>query len=259
MEYLKNKFGLENKTALVTGGNGGLGLAIAKGLGMAGAKVVIIGRNDEKNRKSEAELVEQGTQVYCVKADVTQSKDVRHAVAMAMDRFGSLDILVNSAGITMAAPAHQMTESQFGEVMSTNLKGTLLCCQEAYKVMKGIPQSPTKIINIASAYGFFGGAFVSAYSASKGGVIQLTRSLAVEWASKNIRVNAIVPGWFETAMTATMRMVPDSVKNIIRRTPLGRFGAPDEVAGTAVFLSSRSSDFLTGACIVVDGGYSITM
>jgi 2-deoxy-D-gluconate 3-dehydrogenase len=122
--------------------------------------------------------------------------------------------------------------------------------------MKGARNRPAKIINVGSAYSKFGGAFVAAYSASKGGVVQLTRSLAVEWAPKNICVNAIVPGWFETEMTAPMRMVPDSLKNIIKRTPMGRLGLPDELAGAAVFLASPASDFITGICLWVDGGYS---
>ena len=256
-EYLKRQFGLDGKVALITGGNSGLGLAMAKGLGKAGANVVIIGRNEDKNSRAQGELLEEAINAIAFKADVTQINEIRHAIAMAVDKFGSLDVLVNSAGVTMAVPAHQMTDLQWSTVISTNLKGTLLCCQEAFRVMKGAREKPAKIINVAGVYGFLGGSFVSAYSASKGAVVQLTRSLAVEWAARNIRVNAIVPGWFETPMTATIRMAPDTARGIMRRTPLGRFGLPEEVAGTAVFLASKAADFITGACISVDGGFSI--
>ncbi len=256
-EYLLGQFGLEEKVVLVTGGNSGLGLAIAKGLGKAGAKVAIVGRNEEKNTGAEGVLLEEGIEAMALKADVTKSGEIRQAVARTVDKFGALDILVNSAGITLAVPSHQVTESQWSNVLSTNLKGTLICCQEAYRLMKGTRDDPAKIINIASAFGFFGGSFVAAYAASKGGVVQLTRSLAVEWGTRHIRANAIVPGWFETPMTAPMRMVPDTARGIIRRTPLGRFGLPDEVAGTAVFLASKAANYITGASIWVDGGYSI--
>lgn len=258
MNFIEKQFGLSDKVALITGGNGGLGLAIARGLGAAGAKVVVLGRNEEKNKEAEGKLLEENIDAISVKADVTKAQEIRQAVARALDKHGGLDILVNSAGITMASPAHQVTEPQWSSVISTNLKGTLLCCREAYRVMKPRREEPAKIINIAGIYGALGGSFVVAYAASKGGVIQLTRSLAVEWAPKNIRVNAIVPGWFETAMTAPIRMAPDSAKVIMRRTPLGRFGKPDEIAGTAVFLASRASDFITGACIWVDGGFSVS-
>jgi len=258
MNFLEKQFGLNNKVALVTGGNSGLGLAVAKGLGAAGAKVVILGRNEEKNERATGKLLEEGIDATAVGADVTEAREVRQAVARALDKYGGLDILVNSAGITMASPAHQVTELQWSSVISTNLKGAMLCCQEAYRVMKPSRENPSKIINIAGIYGTLGGTHVAAYAASKGGLIQLTRSLAVEWAPKNIRVNAIMPGWFETAMTAPIRMVPDSAKSIIRRTPLGRFGKPDEIAGAAVFLASGASDFITGACVYVDGGFSIS-
>ena len=234
-----------------------MGLAMARGLGKAGARIVIVGRSEEKSSRALGGLLEDEITAIAVKGDVTQVNEIRNAVAVAMDKFGSLDALVNSAGVSMAIPAHQMTDAQWSTVISTNLKGTLMCCQEVFRVMKGTKEKPAKIINIAGMYGFFGGAFVSAYSASKGAVVQLTRSLAVEWAPRNIRVNAIVPGWFETAMTAPIRMAPDTARGILRRTPIGRFGLPEEVAGAAVFLASRASDFITGACISVDGGFSI--
>jgi len=234
-----------------------LGFAIASGMGMAGGKVAILGRNEDKNDDALGKLIEENIEAISIKADVTQPKEIRQAVARTVDKFGGLDVLVNCAGIALAAPSHQLTDSQWTSVISTNLKGTFMCCQESYRVMKGARDDPARIINIASAFGFFGGAFVAAYAASKGGVVQLTRSLAVEWAPKHIRVNAIVPGWFETAMTAPMRMVPDTARGILRRTPLGRFGLPDEVAGTAVFLASKASNYLTGTTIWVDGGYSI--
>lgn len=254
--YLMDVFGLSDKTAFVTGGNSGLGLSIARGLGRAGANIVIAGRNEEKNKLAQESLIEEEIEVKTVVADVTKSGEVRHAIAGAMDTYSSIDILVNSAGITMASPAHRITEPQWAEVLNVNLKGTLLCCQEAGRVMKGTTENPAKIINIAGLYGFFGGSFVAAYAASKGGVVQLTKSLAVEWARRYILVNAIVPGWFETTMTAPMRMTPDTARGILRSTPLGRFGAPDEINGTALFLASRASNFITGSCVWVDGGYS---
>lgn len=254
--YLEDMFSLDGRVALVTGGNGGLGLGMALGLGRAGAKVLIAARNGDKNAAAEGTLREEGIEAGSIKCDVTQSNDVRSAVALAVDKFGSLDVLINSAGVSRPAPANQITTKQWDEVLNVNLRGTLNCSQEAFRVMKGTKERPTKIINIGSTYSMFGGAFVAAYGASKGGVVQLTKSLAVEWARKHICVNAIMPGWFETDMTAPIRMVPDTIKTIIKRTPMGRLGQPKEVAGAAVFLASQASDFITGACLWVDGGYS---
>lgn len=254
--YLESLFSLEGRVALVTGGNGGLGLAIALGLGKAGAKVVIGARNEEKNKKALDILHEEGVEAIACKMDVTREAEVASAVENTVERYGALDILVNNAGVSKPAPAHQLNEATWNQVIAVNLTGVLICSREAVKVMKGTKERPAKIINIGSAYSRFGGAYVSAYSASKGGVIQLTRSLAVEWAPRYICVNAILPGWFETEMTAPLKMAPDSLKSIIKRTPFGRFGKPDELAGTAVFLASSASDFITGACVWVDGGYS---
>lgn len=254
--YLESLFGLEGKVALVTGGNGGLGLAIAMGLGRAGAKVVIGARNEDKNKKALDMLHEEGVEAIACKMDVTREEEVKSAVDTAIEKYGSLDILVNNAGISRPAAAHQLNETTWSQVIAVNLTGVLVCSREVVKVMKGTRERPAKIINIGSAYSRFGGAYVSAYAASKGGVVQLTRSLAVEWAPRNICVNAILPGWFDTEMTAPLKMAPDSLKGIIKRTPFGRFGKPDEVAGAAVFLASSASDFITGACLWVDGGYS---
>lgn len=254
--YLESLFGLDGRVALVTGGNGGLGLAIALALGKAGAKIVIGARNEAKNKKALDALHEEGVDAIACKMDVTHEADVSAAIEAAIEKYGSLDILVNNAGISRPAPAHQLNETTWNQVIAVNLTGVLICSREAVKVMKGTKDKPAKIINIGSAYSRFGGAYVSAYSASKGGVIQLTRSLAVEWAARHICVNAVLPGWFETEMTAPLKIAPDNLKNIIKRTPFGRFGKPEELAGAAVFLASSASDFITGACVWVDGGYS---
>jgi len=255
--HLESLFGLSGRVALVTGGNGGLGMGMALGLGRAGAKLAIVGRSEQKNARAEGMMREEGIEAVALKGDVTRVADVREVIARTVDQFGALDILVNNAGISRPTPATQITSASWDQVMEINLKSVLVCSQEAARVMKGARNRPAKIINVGSAYSKFGGSFVAAYAASKGGVAQLTKSLAVEWAPKNICVNAIVPGWFETEMTAPLRMVPDSIKSIIKRTPMGRFGLPDELAGAAVFLASPASDFITGVSLWVDGGYSV--
>ncbi len=251
---MKN-FDLTGKTAIVTGGNGGIGLGIARGLATAGASVVIAGRNEEKSNRALAELHKLGNQHLSVNCDVGRMDDIDRCVETTLDEFGEIDILVNNAGLVRGGAAEILPEDAWDEVIDINLKGTLRFCQAVYGHLKNAGGG--KIINIGSMYSLFGSPGSVAYAASKGGVVQLTRSLATSWAQDNIQVNVILPGWISTDMTAAAMDNKPFYDMIIARTPEGRFGEPDELAGAAVFLASAASDFVTGISLPVDGGYSI--
>jgi 2-deoxy-D-gluconate 3-dehydrogenase len=247
-----DRLSLEGKAALVTGGNGGLGNAIARGLGDAGALVVVSGRNPSKNASAAAEF---GEQASVVELDVRDESAVDLTVSQVVDRFGRLDILVNCAGSFRGGPATALALDAWNEVLSSHLTGAFLCARSAARVMVDAGRGG-KIINIGSMYSIFGAPDFAAYGAAKAGVLGLTRSLAVELGRHNIQVNAILPGWYETDLT---KGTPDTPlgDEIRRRTPLGRWGRPDDLVGLALFLSSPASDFVTGACIPADGGYSV--
>lgn len=249
-------FDLTGKTAIVTGGNGGIGLGIAKGLAEAGANIVIAARNENKNRVALEELQSGGGACLAVKCDVASNEDIAACVEATLTQFGRVDILVNNAGISAGGAPEKLSDSVWDEVLDINLKSVLKFSQACHPHMKG--QGAGKIINIGSMYSLFGSAFVSPYAASKGGVVQLTRSLAVAWARDNIQVNVILPGWITTDMTASAMDNKAFYDLIIGRTPAGRFGTPDEMAGAAVFLASHAADFVTGISLPVDGGYSIS-
>jgi 2-deoxy-D-gluconate 3-dehydrogenase len=233
-------FNLDGRVAVVTGGNGGIGRGIALGLAAAGAAVAVLARNEERNLAVLAELRAIG----------------RKAPAMEQveRELGPVDILVNNAGIVILGGVLEADAAAWDRVIETNLNSGFLLSQIAARSMA--PRQRGKIVNIASEYSLFGSSFAPSYAASKGGLVQLTKSMAVELAPHNIQVNAIVPGWIESEMTAPIKGLP-LYDEIIKRTPAGRFGTPDECAGAAVFLASRASDFVTGATIFVDGGYAI--
>jgi 2-deoxy-D-gluconate 3-dehydrogenase len=247
-------FDLTGKVAVVTGGNGGIGLGMAKGLAAAGAKVVLAGRNEEKAKRALGEL--GGAGVF-VAADVTSQAACRALVDEAVRQFGQLDILVNNAGTSIRKRPEAFTEAEWHRVMDTNLTSAFLCTQAAFAPMK--QAGGGKIINIGSMMSLFGAPYATPYAASKGGIVQMTRALATAWAADNIQVNAVLPGWIDTELTQTARRQVEGLHDrVLHRTPAGRWGAPDDMAGIAVFLASAASDFVTGAAIPVDGGFSIS-
>jgi 2-dehydro-3-deoxy-D-gluconate 5-dehydrogenase len=249
-----NPFGLSGRVAVVTGGNGGIGRGIALGLAQAGAAVAILARNEEKNQRVMRELQPLGVAALSVRVDIASREELPPALAKVEETLGPISILVNNAGITVIGGVLDHAPEDWDLVIETNLNACFLLSKLAAQSM--VKRRQGKIINIASMYALFGSGFVPSYSASKGALVQLTKSMAIELAPFNIQVNAIAPGWLETDMTASVKTMP-LYQEIITRTPAGRFGSPDECAGTAVFLASRASDFVTGATICVDGGYSI--
>jgi 2-deoxy-D-gluconate 3-dehydrogenase len=250
-----HSFDLDGRVAIVTGGNGGIGQAIATGLARAGAAVVIAARNQEKTARAVAKLRSAGARCLGISCDVTRDGDIRGALATTIREFGRLDILVNDAGTSAGASPESMTEAQWDMVLDTNLKGVFMFSRAAHSDFLRVGGG--KIINIGSMMSIFGDKGSVVYSVSKGGVVQLTKSLAIAWAPDNIQVNAICPGWFPTDLTTPFRQDPESYQTIIKRTPAGRFGELEELAGSAVFLASGASNFITGQSIVVDGGFSI--
>jgi 2-deoxy-D-gluconate 3-dehydrogenase len=248
-------FELTGRVAIVTGGNGGIGLGMAKGLAAAGAAVVIAARNRAKSESAVAELERLGTRAAFIPLDVADPQSCRAMVTESAERLGRLDILVNNAGMSIRKPPESYTIEEWHRVLDTNLTGALVCCQAAYPHMQR--QGGGKIINIGSMMAIFGAAYAAAYSASKGAIVQLTKSLATAWAKDNLQVNAVLPGWIDTELTRDARhQVPGLNERILNRTPAGRWGVPDDLAGVAVFLSGPASDFVTGATIPVDGGFS---
>jgi 2-deoxy-D-gluconate 3-dehydrogenase len=251
-------FDLHGKVAIVTGGNGGLGRGMAVGLASAGAHIVIAARNQTKTAATAAELRQQyGVEVLELQVDVCQEADIKAMAEETMRTFGRIDILVNNAGTNIRKPPSDLTAGEWQTVIDTNLSSTFLCSQAVHEPMKR--RGGGKIINNGSMFSIFGGSHVLAYAASKGGVVQLTKSLAVAWAPDNIQVNAILPGWLYTDLTrGAIEQLPELHDRVLQRTPQGRWGEPEDLAGAAVFLASRASDFVTGVAFPVDGGYSIS-
>jgi 2-deoxy-D-gluconate 3-dehydrogenase len=248
-------FDLSRNVAIVTGGNGGIGRSIAIGLARAGASVAIFGRNVEKNNATLEELKEIGISAMAIKIDITKRNELAPALKKVEQQLGRVSILVNNAGIAvLSGGILNETEEEWDGLIETQLNAVFLLSKLVAKSMVGNKRG--KIINIGSMYSFFGSSFAPSYSTAKGAVIQLTKSMAIELAPYNIQVNAIAPGWFVTDMTAAVQTMPLN-DEIIMRTPAGRWGQPDELAGTAVFLASKASDFVTGETIRVDGGYAI--
>ncbi len=249
-------FDLAGRAALVTGGNGGIGLGMAAGLAEAGAQVMIAGRDAAKNAAALADLRKAGGKAEAIACDVTKKADCIAAVAAAEKAFGRLDILVANAGTSVRKQPQDFTEADWHHVIDTNLTSTILCAQAAYPAMKRAGGG--KIITIGSMMSIFGSSYAGAYAASKGGVVQLTRSLAVAWAADNIQANCVLPGWIDTALTKKAReQVAGLEERVVARSPVGRWGRPADMAGVAVFLAARASDFVTGTAIPVDGGFSV--
>jgi 2-deoxy-D-gluconate 3-dehydrogenase len=241
--------------AIVTGGNGGIGRSIALGFAEAGAAVAVFGRNEEKNQQVLAELKSIGVPSMALKVDMTDRAGLQPALNQVESALGSASILVNNAGnVSLSGGVLQEKPEDWDNVIETQLNSVFLLSKLAAASM--VRQKSGKIINIGSMYSFFGSGLVPSYSAAKGAIIQLTKSMAIELAPHNIQVNCIAPGWIETAMTAAVHKMPLN-DEVLSRTPAGRWGQPDELAGTAVYLASRASDFVTGTTIRVDGGYAI--
>ena len=249
-------FDLGGKVAIVTGGNGGIGLGMARGLAEAGADIAIVGRNDAKSAAAVAELKQAGAKVISITTDVTDKAAVTAMVERVRRELGRIDILVNNAGINIRKSPHALDLEEWDSVIRTNLTSAFLCSQAVYPAMK--EAGGGKIINIGSMMSIFGASFAPAYAASKGGIVQFTRSCAVAWAADNIQANAVLPGWIDTDLTRRARQEIDGLhEKVLARTPAARWGAIADFAGIAVFLSSSASDFLTGTAIPVDGGFSI--
>ena len=247
-------FDLSGKVALVTGGNGGIGLGLARGLAKAGAAVMVAGRNAEKSRAAAAELATLGATTATFDGDVAKPETARAMVEATVSQLGRLDILIANAGINIRKQPQDYSPAEWQQILDINLNGPFLGAQAAYPVMKAAGGG--KIITTGSMMSLFGSPFASAYAATKGGIVQLTRSLAVAWAKDNIQVNAILPGWIETELTrGARRDVPGLHERVLARSPTGRWGTPDDFEGIAVFLSSPASDFVTGTANPVDGGY----
>lgn len=249
-------FDLSGRVAIVTGGNGGIGLGMARGLAEAGASIVVAARDQAKSAKAVSELEGLGATASAVELDVGQEDSCHAMVAAALDRFGRLDILVNNAGTNIRKEPEEYTLEVWHTVVETNLTGAFACCQAAYPAM--VEAGGGKIVNIGSMMSIFGASFAAPYAASKGGIVQLTKVLATAWAKDNIQVNAVLPGWIDTDLTRQARQqFPDLYERVIKRTPDRRWGIPDDLAGIAVFLASPASAFVTGTAIPVDGGYSV--
>jgi len=248
-------FDLSGRVAVVTGGNGGIGRGIALGLAEAGAAVAVFGRNQEKNQRVLSELKAIAVPSMAVMVDVTDRAGLEPALNRVERELGEVGILVNNAGIALLSGGVLNEKPEdWDRVIETQLNAVFLLSRLAARSM--VKNKAGKIINIGSMYSFFGSGLVPSYSAAKGAIVQLTKSMAIELAPHNVQVNAIAPGWIETDMTVPVRTTPMN-DEILARTPAGRWGQPEEVSGTAVYLASRASDFVTGTTIRVDGGYAI--
>ncbi|WP_316184996.1 MULTISPECIES: glucose 1-dehydrogenase [unclassified Bradyrhizobium] len=253
---MAGRFDLSGKVAIVTGGNGGIGLGMARGLADAGADIAVVGRNETKSRAAVADLAGRGGRAIAVTADVSDKDDVAAMVARVTSELGRIDILINNAGMSIRKPPHVLELEEWQQVIDTNLTSAFLCSKAAYPALKA--NGGGKIINIGSMLSIFGASFAPAYAASKGGIVQYTRACACAWAPDNIQVNAILPGWIDTDLTRAARSQIDGLHDrVLARTPAARWGDIDDFAGIATFLSSPASDFVTGTAIPVDGGYSI--
>lgn len=251
-----NAFDLTGRVAVVTGGNGGIGLGMARGLAQAGASVVVAGRDAAKSARAVAGLEALGASAVAIEVDVRDEASCARLIDEAARRFGRVDVLVNNAGINIRKQPQDYTLGEWREVIDSNLTSAFVLSNAAYLHMKAAGGG--KIVNIGSMMSIFGAAFTAPYGATKGGIVQMSRAMAVAWAKDNIQVNCVLPGWIDTDLTiVARRQYPELHDRVLARTPAGRWGAPADFAGIAVFLASPASDFVTGTAIPVDGGYSV--
>ena len=247
-------FSLRGKTAIVTGASRGLGEAIAISLADAGANLVLASRDTARMEAVAARLAAKGTKVITVKTDVLNAQDVQHMTGKALAEFGQIDVLVNNAGINVVKPFLDLTEQEWDSVIDTNLKGYFFCSQSVGREM--VKSKSGCVINNASVFGRTGFMNLSPYIASKGGVVQLTKALAVEWARFNVRVNCIAPSYIVTEMAAKdIEANPKILEQNLRKIPLRRAGQPKEVGDVCVFLASEAASFVTGETLAIDGGW----
>lgn len=246
-------FSLAGKTALVTGAGRGIGRRLALAFAEAGADVAVNSRTASELEEVAASVRALGRRAFVVHGDVAGAEPARDVVTRALGEFGQLDILLTAAGTAVRAPAEEVTETQYDQQVDLNLKGTYFACQAAGRHM--LERGTGSIITIASLTTSFGLPLRSVYAATKGAVGQLTKTLAVEWASRGVRVNAIAPGWILTPLTRPLHNDPEQSRWIVGRTPMGRWGTPDDLAGTAVYLASGAAAFMTGQVLFVDGGF----
>jgi len=248
-------FDLTGRVAIVTGGNGGIGLGMARGMADCGARIVVAARNAEKSLRAVAELKGFGVDAAAIQVDVRDEASVESLVRATVALWGRVDILVNNAGTNIRKQPQDLALSEWRDVIDTNLTSAFMLSKAVYPHMKA--QGGGKIINVGSMNSIFGVPFSAAYASSKGGIVQLSKVLATAWAADNIQVNAVLPGWIDTELTVGARGdVPGLYERTLARTPAGRWGVGDDMAGVAAFLASSASDYVTGASIPVDGGYS---
>ncbi|NOZ29574.1 MAG: SDR family oxidoreductase [Chloroflexi bacterium] len=248
-------FRLDDRVALVTGGSKGLGKAMAAALAGAGADVAISSRHLDEAEATAQEIAEAtGRRVIPIQADVTSADQVNAMVDQVVRTLGRVDILVNNAGINRRGPILELDEASWHEVIETNLTGPWLCARAVGPHM--IAQRWGRVINVSSILGLVGLADRTPYTASKGGLIQMTKTLALEWAPYGITVNALCPGPFMTAINEMFKQNPEAYESFRRRIPLGRWGDPEELQGAVLFMASEASRFMTGSVIVVDGGWT---
>ena len=251
-------FDLHGKVAIVTGGNGGIGLGIARGLARAGATIAVAARNADKTRLAVQQLEGQGVRALGLQTDVTDQHQVEKMVADTVHAFGGVDVLIANAGMSIRKAPETYSLAEWTSVVETNLNGVFACCHAVYPRLTD--RGGGKIVTIGSMSSMFGMAMGAPYAATKGGVVQLTRSLASAWAKDNIQVNCILPGWIDTDLTHGARAaMPRLHDSVLDRTPAKRWGRPEDLAGAAVFLCSTASDFVTGTALPVDGGFSSSM
>ena len=248
---------LKGKVAVVTGGNGGIGLGFATGLAQAGADIAIWARNIEKSEAAVKKLKSLGVNAKGFNVDVADKNQINNGMIDTEKEFGGVDILVANAGINIRKAPENYLPDEVDRIIKVNLTGVFDCCQAVYPSMK--KRGGGKIITVGSLTSVFGFGIAPIYSATKGAVVQLTMSLANSWGRDNIQVNSVLPGWIKTDLTEQTRSLPDFVNKVLDRTPAGRWGEPADFAGIAKFLGSSDSDFITGVAIPVDGGFTSTL
>lgn len=247
-------FRLDGKVAMVTGATKGIGRAIALALGNAGADVVVVSRNQDECTRVACEIQDRGSLALAVQADVTRSEDIERLFEETLEKCGKIDILVNNAGTSITKSADKLTEEDYDQVLRLDERAVFFMAQAAGRRM--ITQGGGRIINVASVLGLIGAKLVLPYCVAKGGVIQMTRALALEWARHNIIVNCVCPGYVMTAMNENHLKDEKIHKAIVGKIPLGRLGEVEDMVGSIIFLASDASCYVTGQCLVVDGGWT---